>query len=134
MVAFLLVLWYYYNKMKHEPQSPQASRLRQRKFELVRRFHIPEDLLPGSLSLSHLRCGKPTCHCAQDQGHPVWSLTFMVQGKKHVQHIPKPLVDEVRKRVQAGREFQDAVREVLAANAQLFVLTHQQRKKKRKRR
>ena len=120
--------------MNHEPQSPQASRLRQRKFELVRRFHIPEDLLPGSLSFSHLRCGKPTCHCAQNQGHPVWSLTFMVQGKKHVQHIPKPLVDEVRKRVQAGREFQDAVREVLAANAQLFVLAHQQRKKKRKRR
>lgn len=120
--------------MKPEPRNPQASRLRQRKFELVRRFHIPEDLLPGSLSLSHLRCGKPTCHCAQEQGHPVWSLTFMVQGKKHVQHIPKPLVDEVRKRVQAGREFQDAVREVLAANAQLFVLAHQQRKKKRKRR
>ena len=120
--------------MKREPQSPQASRLRQRKFELVRRFHIPEDLLPGSLSLSHLRCGKPTCHCAQDQGHPVWSLTFMVQGKKHVQHIPKPLVDEVRKRVQAGREFQDAVREVLAANAQLLVLARKQRKKKRKRR
>jgi Family of unknown function (DUF6788) len=120
--------------MKPEPQSPRASRLRQRKFELVRRFRIPEDLLPGSLSLSHLRCGKPTCHCAQDQGHPVWSLTFMVQGKKHVKHIPKPWVDEVRKRVQAGREFQDAVREVLAANAQLLVLARQQRKKKRKRR
>ena len=128
----MLVLWYYYNKMKQKPRSPQASRLRQRKFDLVRRFHIPEDLLPGSLSLSHLRCGKPTCHCAQDQGHPVWSLTFMVQGKKHVQHIPKPWVDEVRKRVQAGREFQDAVREVLAANAQLLVLARQQRKKKRK--
>ena len=119
--------------MKQEPRSPQISRLRQRKFELVRRFHIPEDLLPGSLSLSHLRCGKPTCHCAQDQGHPVSSLTIIVQGKTHVQHIPKPWVDEVRKRVQAGREFQDAVREVLAANAQLLVLARQQRKKKRKR-
>jgi hypothetical protein len=117
--------------MNRKPRSPQASRLRQRKFELVRRFHIPEDLLPGSLSLSHLRCGKPTCHCAQDQGHPVWSLTFMVQGKKHVQHIPKPWVDEVRKRVQAGREFQDAVREVLAANAQLLGLAGKSRKSRR---
>jgi hypothetical protein len=56
----------------------------------------------------------------------------MVQGKKRVQHIPKDWVEEVRRRVRAGREFQDAVREVLAANAQLLVLEHQQRKKLKK--
>ncbi len=117
--------------MNSEPRGPQASRLRQRKFELVRRFHLPEDLLPGSLSLSHLRCGKPTCHCADGSGHPVWSLTFMVRGKKHVQHIPKNRVEDVRRRVEAGREFQDAVREVLAANAQLLVLARQQRRQRR---
>ena len=114
--------------MKDEPRGPQASRLRQRKFELIRRFHIPEDLLPGSLCLSRVRCGKPSCHCAQGKGHPVWSLTFMVKGKKHVQHIPKEWVEEVRKRVEAGRQFQDAVREVLAANAQLLVLARKQRR------
>ena len=123
-----------YNKMisEHEPRGAQASRLRQRKFELVRRFQLPDDLLPGSLSLSHLRCGKPTCHCAKDkQGHPVWSLTFMVRGKKHVQHIPADWVEDVRRRVEAGREFQEAVREVLAANAQLLALARQQRRKPR---
>jgi len=118
--------------MNQKAQSPLASQLRQRKFQLLRRFHIPEDALPGSLSLSHLRCGKPTCHCAKDRGHPVWSLTFMVQGKKQVQHIPKEWVEEVRRRVQAGREFQDAVREVLAANAQLLVLARKQEKKRKK--
>jgi len=117
--------------MKDEPKGLQASRLRQRKFELVRRFQLPDDLLPGSLSRSHLRCGKPTCHCANGPGHPVWSLTFMVQGQKHVQHIPKDWVEDVRRRVAAGREFQDAVREVLAANAQLLVLARQQRRKPR---
>jgi len=117
--------------MKDEPQGPQASRLRQRKFELVRRFRLPDDLLPGSLSLSHLRCGKPTCHCADGPGHPVWSLTFMVRGKKQVQHIPKEWVEDVHQRVEAGREFQDAVREVLAANAQLLVLARRQRRPRR---
>jgi hypothetical protein len=117
--------------MQDEPRGPQASRLRQRKFELVRRFQLPDDLLPGSLSQSSLRCGKPTCHCADGLGHPVWSLTFMVNGKKHVQHIPKDWVEDVRQRVEAGREFQDAVREVLAANAQLLVLARQQRRKSR---
>jgi hypothetical protein len=118
--------------MKDRARGSFASRLRQRKFQLLRRFHIPEDALPGSLSLTHLRCGKPTCHCAQDRGHPVWSLTFMVQGKKRVQHIPKEWVEQVRRRVEAGREFQNAVREVLAANAQLLVLARKQEKKRKK--
>jgi hypothetical protein len=55
----------------------------------------------------------------------------MVRGKKHVQHIPSEGVEDVRRRVEAGREFQDAVREVLAANAQLLVLARQQRRKPR---
>ena len=115
-----------------EPRGPLASRLRQLKFELLRRFQIPDDALPGSLSLSHLRCGKSTCHCAEGRGHEVWSLTFMVQGKKHVQHIPKSWVADVRRRVAEGREFQEAVREVLAANAQLLVLARKQDKEPKK--
>src|SRR5690349_22260347 len=118
--------------MIHRNNGPIASRLRQRKFQLLRRFAIPAEALPGSLSLSHLRCGKPTCHCADDRGHPVWSLTFMVQGKKQVQHIPKDWVEEVRRRVRAGRGFQEAVREVLAAKAQLLVLERKKPKKRKK--
>jgi uncharacterized protein DUF6788 len=86
----------------------------------------PKDLLPGSLSVSHTRCGKPTCHCAQGQGHPAWSLTFMAAGKKRVERIPKDWVDDVRRRVDAGRAFQDALREVLTANAELLVLRRKQ--------
>jgi hypothetical protein len=115
--------------MKNAPKGPQAARLRQRKFEILRRYSIPPDLLPGSLSLSHLRCGKPNCHCTKGEGHAVWSLTFMVGGKKQVQHIPKDWVEEVEKRVAAGRQFQDAVRDVLTANAQLLVLAKKQRRR-----
>lgn len=120
--------------MTDAPRGPQASRLRQRKFELLRRFLIPPDLLPGALTRSYTRCGNPRCHCAQNRGHEAWSLTFMVRGRRRVERIPRDWVEEVRRRVEAGREFQDAVREVLAANAQLLVLARQQRKKKRKRR
>ncbi len=113
--------------MNGQPKGPEAARLRQRKFELVRKFHLPEDLLPGSFSVSHTRCGKPTCHCASGEGHPAWSLTFMAKGKKRVERIPKEWVEEVRRRVEAGREFQDAVREVLTANAELLVLGRKQK-------
>lgn len=118
---------YYYLKMKTQPKGPQAARIRQRKYELMRRFQIPEDLLPGSLSQQYARCGKANCHCRDGEGHPVWSLTYMAGGKKQVLHIPKHLVEEVRKRVEAGREYQDAVKEVLAANARLLGLARKQR-------
>ena len=117
---------YNYIKMEPQPKGPEAARLRQRKFALLHQFQLPEDLLPGSLSVSHTRCGKPTCHCAKGQGHAAWSLTFMADGKKRVERIPKDWVDDVRRRVQAGRAFQDALREVLTANAELLVLRRKQ--------
>jgi hypothetical protein len=119
--------------MSGTPRGPQASRLRQRKFQLLRRFPIPADLLPGALTRSYTRCGNPRCHCARNQGHEAWTLTFTVKGQRHVERIPRDWVEGVRRRVEAGREFQDAVREVLGANAQLLVLARQQRKKRRRR-
>jgi hypothetical protein len=53
----------------------------------------------------------------------------MVKGKRHAQRIPKDWVEDVQKRVEAGRKFQDAVREVLAANAQLLALARKQRRR-----
>jgi hypothetical protein len=51
----------------------------------------------------------------------------MADGKKQVLHIPQSLVEEVRKKVDGGREYQEAVREVLASNAKLLVLARKQR-------
>jgi len=118
--------------MNQHPKGPHAARLRQRQFALLRRLAIPADALPGSLSLSYTRCGKPTCHCADGQGHPAWSFTFMVKGKKRVERIPAEWAEAVRQRVEAGREFQDAVREVLAANAQLLILARKQRRRSKR--
>jgi hypothetical protein len=118
---------YHAVQMKPKPKGPHAARLRQRKFELLRRFKIPPDLLPGSLSQTRRRCGKPTCHCASAEGHPIWFLTFMVKGEKHVEQIPEEWVEDVQRRVRAGREFKEAVAEVFAANAQLLALARRQR-------
>ena len=115
----------------YDAKGDKAARLRQRKFALLRRFQIPPDALPGSLALTHIRCGKPNCRCAQGELHPVWSLTFMVDGKKRVQHVPQELVEQIRPLVEQGREFKDAVAEVFAANAQLLALWRQQSRRKR---
>ena len=86
-------------------------------------------LLRGSLIVLRRRCGKPTCHCASGEGHPIWFLTFMSEGKRRVERIPKEWADDVRQRVEAGRRFQDALREVLTAEAELLVLLRKQQGK-----
>jgi len=110
------------------PTGPQAARLRQRKHARLAQLALPPDALPGSLALTHRRCGKPTCHCAQGAGHPLWSLTFMVDGTKRVEWIPATWVADVQRRVAAGRAFKDAVAEGLTANALLLILDRRQRR------
>ncbi len=50
----------------------------------------------------------------------------MVGGTKRVERIPADWVAEVRRRVDAGHEFKQAVAEVFAANAELLVLERRQ--------
>ena len=114
-------------------KGPQAARLRQRTHQLVRRYGIPENAVGGSLALTHRRCGKPTCHCATGKGHPMWSLTFMVDGKKHVERVPDDWVEEIGSLVMQGRELKTSVAKVLAINAQLLALWRKQMTKTKKR-
>ena len=129
-VAYLYVIiravkWY-------EAKGSAASRLRQRKHALLGLFRIPANALPGSLVQVYRRCGKPGCRCVEGEQHPMWSLTFMAEGKKHVERIPDEWLDEVRPLVEQGREFKDAVAEVFAANAQLLGLLRRETIKAKK--
>src|ERR1035437_9738540 len=116
--------------MRPSPAGPPANRLRRPKRQLVSRLNLPPDALPGALALTHRRCGKPSCHCADGQGHPLWSLTFMVHGKKRVAHIPQLWVDADRQRVDLGRQFTEALAEVLVLNAEILVLERKQQPRK----
>ena len=111
-----------------QASGPEASRLRRRARLLLDRLHLPADALPGSLALSHRRCGKPSCHCAKSDGHPFATLTFMVAGKKRVETIPGDWLDAIRPRVDAGRKFKNIASELLAINAQLLVLARRQKR------
>ena len=120
---------YCYLQMKVDPKGTEASLLRQRKHKVMRQFQLPDELLPGCLTQTHRRCGRPTCHCAAegDPGHPIWFLTFMSGGKRRVERIPVEWVESVGKQVEAGRALLDAIKDMLAANAELLVLSRKQK-------
>lgn len=111
-----------------EATGPTVARLRGRKQQLLARLRVPSDALPGSLALTHRRCGKPSCHCADSEGHPLWSLTFMADEKKRVEHIPADWVEAVRPRVEAGRRFKQAIADLFVTNVELLVQSRKQRR------
>lgn len=112
-------------------RSMDASRLRGRKYELVRKFRLPENLLTG-LSPTHRRCGKSNCHCATGKGHLQWSVTLCREGRKRVERVPTDWVAELEMVVLESQAYLDAVKEVVAINVELLALTrHQVEKKKR---
>lgn len=105
------------------------KKLQQHKEKLLQKIRVPVDGLPGSLSVSRVRCGKKECHCKDGQGHENWTLTYMSDGKKRVKHIPQDLVDRARQKVDQGKAFKQEVNEVFVANAELFVLLCKQKRR-----
>jgi len=51
----------------------------------------------------------------------------MSGGKRRVERIPVAWVESVGKQVEAGRAFQNAIKDMLAANAELLVLLRKQK-------
>ncbi len=80
------------------------------------------DMRPGSLVQRYTRCGKPTCHCAQqgDPGHgPIWSLTHEVAGKTITKTIPASALETTRAQIAEYRRFRVLMREMVDVSERL---------------
>jgi hypothetical protein len=112
-------------------RSPESSQLRRRKYELVRQFSLPENLVGGSLSHTHRRCGRANCHCASGKGHPQWSITFSRKGKRRVEGVPREWVEDLEAAVLKTQAYLEAIREVMAINLELLAQMRCQEQEKK---
>jgi hypothetical protein len=93
--------------MKHSDSSPSA----------IRRFasqHLgpPSAIRRGSLTTRLVKCSRPGCPCKdrpEARHGPYFSLTRSVEGKTQSRLIPQDRVDLVRRQIENGRRFRDAV-------------------------
>lgn len=109
----------------------QASRLRQRKFFLIRTFGFPEELLGGSLSIGSRRCGKIQCHCVKGEGHAqqVWRAT--VDGRRCSQHVPWEWSGSLEALHEQTQQYLNALNELLELNAELLALDFEERRREK---
>jgi hypothetical protein len=61
----------------------------------------------------------------------MWTLTSSVGGLKDVLVVPADLARQLKPSVQRGREYKDALRELLAINTRLVRLWREQEVKRR---
>jgi hypothetical protein len=94
---------------------------------LLRRARAVQQLPPlaevvrGSLVERHLRCGKPTCHCARGEGHRVWYLTVsFARGRTEQVTVPVALVPIVQRWLKNYHRWWDSLEEVSAINRELL--------------
>ena len=58
------------------------SALKQKRKQLVEQIQgVDPDMLRGSLVKKYRRCGKPNCHCVEEQGHESYYLSVSMPGK-----------------------------------------------------
>lgn len=62
----------------------------------------------GSVREYRQKCVKAECpRCRSGKGHPVWQLTYYVDGRQRSKHIPRSLIGDVKKALGNGRKIED---------------------------
>lgn len=98
-----------------------VDRLRRRKQRI--RAGLPPfgELLRGSFYERSIRCGKPACHCARGEGHPVAYLSVTLPGPRTEQvTVPPHLRPLVRRWVANYLRWWRAIEHVSTLNRGLL--------------
>lgn len=97
--------------------ADRASRLRQALKTLLDEYqHQIDTLLPlrqlvkGSVYDLRTRCGKPSCHCASDEGplHTATVISWSEHGKSRLRTLPPGELSHVRQLAENYRRFRQA--------------------------
>jgi hypothetical protein len=118
---------YVYNASRKEghPMEPDLTtlvELEKERERLRQEISLLPDMRQGSLTAVYRRCGKPTCHCAQeeDPGHgPLFLLTRSVNKKTVARNIPSQEVETVRAQVAVFHHYQELSRELVNVSGQI---------------
>lgn len=62
----------------------------------------------------------------------MWTLTYSVNGRRHVEFVPNDLVPQLAPLSEEGRDYRDALHEILTLNAQLVTLWRRQQSETKK--
>jgi hypothetical protein len=101
-------------------QDPET--LRKRRDEIREELARIGDLRPGSLVGRYRKCGRPNCHCAEEEGGghgPSWSLTRKVDGKTVTRIIPPRAISQTQKQIAEYKRLRNLTGELVEVSEKL---------------
>lgn len=97
------------------------DRLERRRQAKLRALREVGPLVAASLVPRYTTCGNPNCKCARGEKHKGWCLTYKGSGNRtKTAHVPKDLVEEVRKWVQEHKRVKEILREISHLSLQIL--------------
>lgn len=93
----------------------------ERRRRVLQRLPPLEEVLRGSVLERSIRCGKPGCRCATDDGHPATYLSVTHPGGRTEQiSLPAWLVPQAKRWVANYLSWCEAVEKISEINRQLL--------------
>jgi hypothetical protein len=111
-----------------------VKRLIERRRRILERLPPLEEILRGSVVVRSLRCGKPSCHCAEGEGHHATYLSVTLAGGRTEQiSLPAELVPIAKRGVALYHTWWAAIEKLSAINRDLIRKQREQLSAPRKR-
>jgi hypothetical protein len=106
----------------------------ERRRRILARLPPLEEVLRGSVVVRSLRCGKPSCHCAEGEGHRATYLSVTLAGGRSEQiSLPAALVPIAQYGVALYHTWWAAIEKLSAINRDLIRRQREQASAPRKR-
>ena len=91
---------------------------------------LPVDMIAGSISYVYRKCGKPTCKCQKGGKHgPYPAIQIKIKNKRTVKMIKKSDVEEVEKKVNEYKAYQDGLAKINKLHKEILSLLQEARDK-----
>lgn len=91
---------------------------------------LPADMIAASISYVYRKCGKAICKCKKGKQHgPYPAIQIKIKNKRTVKMIKKNDIDEIEKKVNQYREYQEGLAKINKLDKQIVELLHEARDK-----
>lgn len=107
-------------KIKHPYKKSTTEDLKKRKAEILDSFPNPENVLRSSLITRLIKCGKPNCHCANDNGHECLYLSSYYHGHTYLDYVPKSYEEKLSVCIKDFEVVSATLVELSEINLELF--------------
>ena len=91
---------------------------------------MPVNMIAANLSYVYRKCGKQGCKCQTGDKHgPYPAIQLKIKNKRTIKMIKKDDVDEIEKKVNQYKEYQDGLASINKLNKKIHELLKERRNK-----